>query len=78
MLEGRVKKFYEDTCLMEQAFVKDPSLTIEKVVKDANLTYTKDETNFTITIEWNSTEDFVVSNTTTSTIYVSGVEIIYE
>ena len=51
---------------------------LEKVVKDANLTYTKDETNFTITIEWNSTEDFVVSNTTTSTIYVSGVEIIYE
>lgn len=33
MVEGRVKKYYEEFCLLNQAFVKDPSLTIEKVVK---------------------------------------------
>lgn len=33
MVEGRVKKYYEEFCLVNQAFVKDPSLTIEKVVK---------------------------------------------
>ncbi len=35
MVEGRVKKYYEEACLVNQAFVKDPSLTIEKVVKAA-------------------------------------------
>lgn len=34
MVEGRVKKYFEEFCLLNQAFVKDPSLTIEKVVKD--------------------------------------------
>ncbi|MBE7086746.1 MAG: elongation factor Ts [Clostridiales bacterium] len=33
MVEGRVKKYYDEFCLVNQAFVKDPSLTIEKVVK---------------------------------------------
>ena len=33
MVEGRVKKYYEEFCLLNQAFVKDPSLTIEKLVK---------------------------------------------
>lgn len=33
MVEGRVKKYYEECCLVNQAFVKDPSLTIEKLVK---------------------------------------------
>ena len=33
MVEGRVKKYYDEFCLMNQAFVKDPSLTIEKLVK---------------------------------------------
>ena len=33
MVEGRVKKYYDEFCLLNQAFVKDPSLTIEKVVK---------------------------------------------
>ncbi len=33
MVEGRVKKYYEEACLVNQAFVKDPSLTIEKLVK---------------------------------------------
>lgn len=33
MVEGRVKKYYDEFCLVNQAFVKDPSLTIEKLVK---------------------------------------------
>ena len=33
MVEGRVKKYYDEFCLVNQAFVKDPGLTIEKVVK---------------------------------------------
>lgn len=32
--EGKMKKFYEDTCLMNQAFVKDPSKTIEQLLKE--------------------------------------------
>ena len=36
MVEGRVKKYYEEFCLVNQAFVKDPSMTIEKVVKEAS------------------------------------------
>ncbi len=35
MVEGRVKKYYEEACLVNQAFVKDPSITIEKLVKTA-------------------------------------------
>ena len=30
MVEGRVKKFYQDVCLMEQTYVKDPSMTISQ------------------------------------------------
>ena len=33
MVEGRVKKYYDEFCLLNQAFVKDPSLTITKLVK---------------------------------------------
>ena len=33
MVEGRVKKYYDEFCLVNQAFVKDPSITIEKLVK---------------------------------------------
>ena len=32
MIEGRISKFYQETVLMEQTFVKDPSLTINDVV----------------------------------------------
>lgn len=32
--EGKLKKFYEDHCLMNQSFVKDPSKTIEQLVKE--------------------------------------------
>lgn len=33
--EGKIKKFYEDTCLMQQAFVKDPGKSIEQLQKEA-------------------------------------------
>lgn len=31
MVEGKLKKFFRETCLMEQPFVKDPDLTIEQL-----------------------------------------------
>jgi len=33
-VEGRLKKFYEDACLVKQAFVKDPEVTIEEMLAD--------------------------------------------
>jgi elongation factor Ts len=33
-VEGRLKKFYEDACLIKQAFVKDPEVTIEEMLAD--------------------------------------------
>ncbi len=35
IVEGRMSKFYEDVCLMEQKFVKDDAKTIKDVVSDA-------------------------------------------
>lgn len=35
MVEGRIKKYYEDNCLLEQKFVKDQSKTIRDVVTEA-------------------------------------------
>lgn len=35
MVEGRIKKYYEDFCLMDQKFVKDPDKTIAQVVTEA-------------------------------------------
>jgi elongation factor Ts len=32
--EGKIKKFYEDNCLMQQVFVKDPGKTIEQLLKE--------------------------------------------
>lgn len=37
MVEGRVKKYYEDVCLLNQAFVKDSSKTIKDVLTEATL-----------------------------------------
>lgn len=37
MVEGRVKKYYEDVCLMNQSFVKDSSKTIKDVLTEATL-----------------------------------------
>ncbi len=35
MVEGRIKTYYEDNCLLCQKFVKDPSKTIEMLVTEA-------------------------------------------
>ena len=32
--EGKIKKFYEDTCLLNQNFVKDPDKTIDQLLKE--------------------------------------------
>ena len=32
IVEGRIGKFYENNCLLEQAYVKDDSLTVSKYV----------------------------------------------
>ena len=37
MVQGRIKKYYKDVCLMEQDFVKDPSKTISDLITDATL-----------------------------------------
>lgn len=34
MVEGRIVKYYEDFCLMDQKFVKDPEKTIAQVMKE--------------------------------------------
>ena len=39
MLDGRMRKYYEEICLMDQAFIMDPdtkiSAVVEKAAKDA-------------------------------------------
>ena len=35
MVEGRIKKYYKEVCLLEQEYVKDPSKTISQLVSDA-------------------------------------------
>ena len=32
--EGKIKKFYEDSCLLNQAFVKDANKTIDQLLKE--------------------------------------------
>jgi elongation factor Ts len=34
MVEGRMSKFYEEVCLLEQAFIKDPDKTIQTLVNE--------------------------------------------
>ena len=33
MVEGKINKYYDENCLLRQAFVKDPAMNIEKLVK---------------------------------------------
>ena len=33
IVEGKMKKFYEENCLVDQAFVKDNALTIQELIK---------------------------------------------
>ena len=37
MVEGRVKKYYKDVCLLEQDFVKNPDQTISALISEATL-----------------------------------------
>ena len=37
MIEGRIKKFYEDVCLLNQHFVKNPDITIKDLLTEATL-----------------------------------------
>ena len=34
MVVGRLEKFYKDTCLMEQPFIKDPDVTVGQVLNE--------------------------------------------
>lgn len=36
MVEGRLGKFFEEICLLEQAFVKDPDTKVKKYLEDQN------------------------------------------
>src|SRR5690625_401184 len=38
MVEGRLGKFFEEICLLEQEFIKDPDVTVEKYVKQHDAT----------------------------------------
>lgn len=37
MIEGRIKKYYEEVCLLDQPFVKDSSMTIKQLLTEATL-----------------------------------------
>ncbi len=41
MVMGRIKKFYEENCLLEQAFIKDDSKKITDLLKSANTSINK-------------------------------------
>jgi elongation factor Ts len=38
MVEGRIRKFYEEVVLLKQAFVMNPDQTIEQLVAEAGKT----------------------------------------
>ncbi|MBI3300706.1 MAG: translation elongation factor Ts [Deltaproteobacteria bacterium] len=35
IVAGKMEKFYSDTCLLEQPFIRDPGKTVEQLVKEA-------------------------------------------
>lgn len=35
ILEGKIKKYVSEICLLEQAYVKEPKMTIDDLIKDA-------------------------------------------
>ena len=41
MVMGRIKKFYEENCLLEQAFIKDDSKKVAELLKGANTSINK-------------------------------------
>jgi elongation factor Ts len=34
MVQGRLEKFYQDVCLLEQPFVKNPDVTVDQLIKE--------------------------------------------
>ena len=32
MVAGRIEKYYKEVCLLEQEFVKDPSITVKQLI----------------------------------------------
>lgn len=34
IVEGRLEKFYESTCLLEQPYIRDPDKTVEELIKE--------------------------------------------
>jgi elongation factor Ts len=34
IVEGRIKKYYSEVCLLEQGFVKDPDKTVEQLLEE--------------------------------------------
>lgn len=39
IVEGKLAKFYEENCLFEQPFIKDPSITIGELVQQKNASF---------------------------------------
>ena len=37
IVEGRIKKYYKEVCLLEQPFVKNPDITVQDLVNEATL-----------------------------------------
>ena len=35
MVAGRIQKFYKESCLVDQAFIKDPDISVSKYIADA-------------------------------------------
>jgi elongation factor Ts len=36
IVDGKLKKFYTENCLMEQPFIKDGSITVKQLVQQTN------------------------------------------
>ena len=36
MVEGRIRKYFEDVVLLEQAFIKDPDKKVKNLLEDIN------------------------------------------
>lgn len=34
MVEGRIKKYYKDVCLLEQTFIKNPDITVQQLIEE--------------------------------------------
>jgi len=34
IVEGKLEKFYSETCLLEQPFIREPGKTIDQIVKE--------------------------------------------